>query len=77
MTRATYDTWLRGALLLSVDDGRATLGVRHAYSVDWLQNRLEPVIRRTLARQLDRPIDELTIVLLGEPEAELEGRPEP
>jgi hypothetical protein len=64
MTRATFDTWLSGALLLCVDGGRATIGVRHAHAVDWLKNRLDGVIQRTLARHLDRPVEELDVVLL-------------
>lgn len=70
MTKATFDTWLRSALLLSVDDGRATLGVRHAYAADWLKNRLDRVIKNTLGRHLDRPVEELEIVLLQEGEGE-------
>lgn len=70
MTRATFDTWLRGALLLSVEDSRATLGVRHIYAADWLKNRLDRVIKNTLGRHLDRPVEELEIVLLQEGEGE-------
>ena len=70
MTRATFDTWLRNALLLRVDDGRATLGVRHTHAVDWLKNRLDRVIRDTLGRHLDRPVQELDVVLLQEGEGE-------
>ena len=62
MTRATYDAWLRRALLLAVEDGRATLGVPNAYSADWLQNRLSQVILRTLSRYMGRPIGELSVV---------------
>ena len=50
MTRATFDTWLRGTRAISFEDNRLTVHVRHAYAVDWLQNRLMPVIRRTLRR---------------------------
>lgn len=50
MTRATYDTWLRGSRVISCDGNIFTIFVRHAYAVDWLQNRLLPVIRRTLRR---------------------------
>lgn len=73
MTRATFDTWLRGSLLLSVENGRATLGVRHAYSGDWLQNRLDKVILRTLGRHLDREVEELHVVVLNA----VEGREDP
>ena len=50
MTRATFDTWLRGTQALAFEDNTLTVHVRHAYAVDWLQNRLLPVIRRTLRR---------------------------
>jgi len=51
MTRATFDTWLRGSHVVKAGDGSLTIAVRHAYAVDWLQNRLMPVIRRTVARR--------------------------
>ncbi len=50
MTRATYDTWLRGSRVISCDGNIFTIFVRHAYAVDWLQSRLLAVIRRTLRR---------------------------
>ena len=50
MTRATFDTWLRGSRVVEAGDGFLTIAVRHAYAVDWLQNRLMPVIQRTVAR---------------------------
>ena len=53
MTRATFDTWLRGSEVVEADDGCLTVAVRHAHAVDWLQNRLLPVIERTVARHAD------------------------
>jgi chromosomal replication initiator protein len=50
MTRATFDTWLRGSRVIAYTEGAFTIYVRHAYAVDWLQNRLLPVIKRTLQR---------------------------
>jgi DNA-binding transcriptional ArsR family regulator len=50
MTRATFDTWLRGSQVVQAGEGYLTIAVRHAYAVDWLQNRLMPVIQRTVAR---------------------------
>jgi hypothetical protein len=44
MTRATFDTWLRGSRVIEATNGCLTIAVRHAYAVDWLQNRLLPVI---------------------------------
>jgi chromosomal replication initiator protein len=51
MTRATFDTWLRGSQVIGFEDNLFTVYVRHAYAVDWLQNRLLPVIQRTLQRR--------------------------
>ena len=50
MTRATFDTWLRGSQVVEAGDGYLTITVRHAHAVDWLQHRLLPVIERTVAR---------------------------
>ena len=50
MTRATFDTWLRGSEVVEADDGCLTIAVQHVHAVDWLQNRLLPVIERTVAR---------------------------
>ncbi len=50
MTRATFDTWLQGSRVVAYEDQVLTVFVRHAYAVDWLENRLLPVIQRTLRR---------------------------
>jgi chromosomal replication initiator protein len=50
MTRATFDTWLRGSRAVSYEAGTLTLHVQHAYAVDWLQNRLMTTIQRVLHR---------------------------
>ena len=38
MPRATFDTWLRGATLLTHEDGEFVIGVNNAYQKDWLEN---------------------------------------
>lgn len=52
MTKATFNTWLKGARLGRVDtDGgklRFVIYVRNDYAVDWLENRLHDSILRTL-----------------------------
>jgi hypothetical protein len=53
MTRATFDTWLRGSKVVGAGDGSLTIAVRHVHAVDWLQNRLLPLIERTVARHAD------------------------
>jgi len=56
MTRATFDTWLRGSQVLEADDGHLTIAVRHDHAVDWLQNRLQSLIQRTVARHAGRDL---------------------
>jgi DNA-binding transcriptional ArsR family regulator len=50
MTKATFDTWLRGSQVVEAGDDSLTIAVRHAYAVDWLQYRLLPAIQPTVAR---------------------------
>ncbi len=52
MTKATFDAWLRGSICSDYDDSSHTLivNVKNQYAVEWLQDRLYPVIERTLQR---------------------------
>jgi hypothetical protein len=55
MTQATFDTWLRGSRLVRRTEDVFVVGVKSAYARDWLENRLLPVIARTLARRVGHP----------------------
>jgi chromosomal replication initiation ATPase DnaA len=55
MTKATFDTWLRGSEL-QWHGGRAFLVLRNAYAVEWVEHRMMPVIRRTLDVMAGREI---------------------
>ncbi len=51
MTRATFDTWLRDTHCIGMENGDTlVVGVKNGYAVEWLENRLAPIIRRTLHR---------------------------
>ena len=51
MTRATFDTWLRDTHCIGMENGDTlVIGVKNGYAVEWLENRLYPVIQRTLCR---------------------------
>ncbi len=51
MTRATFDTWLRDSAGVGLADATTlTVQVKNQYAVEWLENRLAPVIQRTLYR---------------------------
>jgi chromosomal replication initiator protein len=48
MTKATFNTWLKDARLLSCEGGEYVISVRNDYAKDWLENRLHDTIQRTL-----------------------------
>ena len=56
MTQATFDTWLRDSRLLREEDGTYVIGVKNGYAKDWLENRLLPTIKRTMARIAGRTV---------------------
>ena len=49
LTGATFNTWLGRTKLMAYEDGTFIIGVHNAYAQDWLENRLDAMIRRTLA----------------------------
>ncbi len=49
MTKATFNTWLKGARLITSEQNEYVIGVRNDYAKDWLENRLRDTILRTLA----------------------------
>jgi chromosomal replication initiator protein len=56
MTKATFNTWLKDAQLLSCDDNEYVIGVRNDYAKDWLENRLNDTIVRALSGIVDDPV---------------------
>jgi hypothetical protein len=49
MTRATFDTWLRGSRVVDVRGGALVVRVRDGYAVEWLRARWLAPIQRTVA----------------------------
>ncbi len=56
VTRATFETWVKDARLLSYEDGEFIIGVHSAFAKDWLENRLLSLIKRTLSRVMGRSV---------------------
>ncbi|MDQ7030926.1 MAG: chromosomal replication initiator protein DnaA [Ardenticatenia bacterium] len=52
MTRATFDTWMKGTELIECRGNRYIIGTPSPYAADWLENRLQPLIRKTLERHV-------------------------
>lgn len=65
MTRATFDTWLRGTHAQSGEGGEYVIGCQHAYAKDWLEGRLNTVILRALKRIVGGPVTVRYVVLTG------------
>jgi chromosomal replication initiator protein len=57
MSKATFDTWVREASLLTYEDGAFVIGVSHAYAKDWLENRLLNTVKRILTSLTGRTVD--------------------
>jgi hypothetical protein len=56
MTRATFDTWLRGSAVAGVRDNELVVRVRDGYAVDWLRARWLGPIERTVAAMVGQPV---------------------
>jgi chromosomal replication initiator protein len=56
MPRATFDTWVRQATVLSYEDGMFVIGVHNGYAKDWLENRLHSLIQRTLTNVVGQSV---------------------
>ena len=48
MTNATFNAWLKNAQLLGHDGTHYVIGVHNQYAQEWLDNRLRPIILRTM-----------------------------
>ncbi len=63
MARATFDTWLRDTHSIGLEnESTLVVGVKNGYAVEWLENRLYPVIRRTLTRLTAQDVEARFVV---------------
>ncbi|MGE5123876.1 MAG: chromosomal replication initiator protein DnaA [Acidobacteriaceae bacterium] len=79
MPKASYDTWVRNAEIVSYEDNVFIIGVTNAYARDWLESRLSSKIKRLLCGILNHTVSTRFIVWQGgtdqvpeEPEVEVE-----
>lgn len=70
MTRATFNTWLKDARLVSADADSYVIGVRNPYARDWLENRLKRTIVRTMSNIIGRKPNLSFVVTNSEPEGQ-------
>jgi chromosomal replication initiator protein len=57
MPKAAFDTWVKGAELISYEDGCFLVGVQNAYARDWLQSRLSNTVTRLLTGIMNRTVE--------------------
>ncbi|HSR46529.1 MAG TPA: chromosomal replication initiator protein DnaA [Anaerolineales bacterium] len=75
LPRATFDTWVRDAELLTYEDGTFVLGVHNAYAREWLDQRLKATFRDVLSGLAGRTVEVRFVLWQGEPPAEEVRRP--
>jgi chromosomal replication initiator protein len=56
MTKATFDTWVRPTHAIEYNNGAITIGVHSAYAKEWLENRLQATIQRTVTGIVGEPV---------------------
>jgi chromosomal replication initiator protein len=74
LPRATFDTWVRDAELLTYEDGTFVLGVHNAYAREWLDQRLKATLRDVLSGLTGRTVEVRFVLWQGEATAE-DARP--
>ena len=57
LTGATFDTWLGRTRLVSFENDTFVVGVHNGYAQDWLENRLQSLVVRTLTRVCGHPVN--------------------
>lgn len=53
MPKASYDTWVRNAQLVSHENNLFTIGVPNAYARDWLEDRLTSTVSKMLSGMMN------------------------
>ena len=62
MTKATFETWLKGTDAIAYEDGTFIIGTHNTYGKEWLENRLSTQIRRALCGLLKHTVEVKFIV---------------
>src|SRR5437867_12431179 len=67
MTRANYETWLKHSEGLGFDGDVLRVGVKSPFTQEALATRFAPLVRRTLASVVGRPLEVRYEVASAEP----------
>ncbi len=72
MPKASFDTWVRNAEIVSYEDNVFIVGVPNAYARDWLESRLTSKINRLLSGIMNKTVSTRFIVWQAEAEPAIE-----
>jgi chromosomal replication initiator protein len=67
MTRATFDTWVRPTHAITFQDGAMVVGVHSPYAKEWLENRLNTTIQRTVTGIVGKSVEMRYVVKENKP----------
>ncbi len=73
MNKASYETWVRSAELISFEGDVFTIGVPNAYARDWLESRLTGNVSRMLTGGIGRQVSVRFVVSSAQPETEADA----
>jgi chromosomal replication initiator protein len=68
MSRPNYETWFKDTTLAALDDDACVVAAPNPFTLEWLETRCVPLIRKTLIGILGRPV-EVRFVLRTAPSA--------
>ncbi|MBX5493658.1 MAG: hypothetical protein IRZ14_21115, partial [Chloroflexi bacterium] len=57
MSRPNFETWFKDTVLVALDNGCAVIGVPNPFTMEWLQTRCVPLIRKTLLGIVGQPVE--------------------
>ena len=57
LNSSTYYTWLHDTWVEGYEDGEFHVGTPNTYARDWLENRLRPLVRKTIKSIVGRNVD--------------------
>jgi len=66
MPRASFDTWIRDAQIVALENGVLTISVRNAYARDWISERLSNTILRLATEETGQAVANLNAVVASD-----------
>src|SRR5512143_1017664 len=74
ITRANFNTWLKNTEVVSYEDNFFVIGAPSTFAVEWLENRLHSLVKKTLTGVVGQTVD-VRFVVRQPPPKEALARP--